>query len=157
MKKLLNFDCLGIAASLLCLVHCMFLPWVVAILGTYFASSVKSPYFHQIMLVIALLIGLPVFIGSFIKFRSKLILATGVIGLSLTTIGTMKDDSCCPETSVSSECEASCSHSLEYVADSEKETLVQGFNTIPLGVSLLILAHFLNFRQKRKCKYECCH
>ena len=161
------------AASALCLVHCLFLPWLIAIAGTYFGSMFESPSFHNIMLVVAVLIGLPVFIFSYLRYKSKLILATGIIGLSLTTFGTVKNDDCCPKVTTEESCEDSvcndsvcesmvlkdnscedevCKESIEQ----EPEIKLQGFNTIPLGVTLLILAHFLNFRQRKVCKNECC-
>ena len=172
------------AASALCLVHCLFLPWIIAFAGTYFGSMFESPMFHDVMLVLAILIGLPVFILSYVRYKSKLILVTGIVGLGLTTFGTVQSDSCCPTVSAEAVCEdsvcedAACEEKVceeeEKCEESEckdstcEETPVlqnsevnpdvklQGFNTVPLGVSLLILAHFLNFRKRKTCKNECC-
>ncbi|MCM8528634.1 MAG: MerC domain-containing protein [Lentisphaeraceae bacterium] len=168
MKKILDIDCLGMCASVLCLIHCLCLPWLVAIAGVYFGSFFESPNFHNIMLVVAILIGLPVFILSFKRYRSKLILFTGIVGLSLTTLGTMKSDSCCPPVSTeevceetgdcSSECKEEAQCENEQVQDSKSSGVntLLSFNTVPLGVSFLIFAHFLNFRKRKSCKNVCC-
>ena len=171
MKKIFDIDFLGMCASVLCLIHCLFLPWLVALAGVYFGAFFESPNFHNIMLVVAILIGLPVFIISFVRYKSKLILASGLLGLSLTTLGTMKSDNCCPPVSTEaacaegSECAAECSTDIEPVevneniaeAEDQKEiTEIQGFNTVPVGVSFLILAHFLNFRKRKSCENVCC-
>jgi hypothetical protein len=191
MKKIFDIDCLGMCASILCLIHCLCLPWLIAIAGVYFGSFFESPNFHNIMLVVAILIGLPVFILSFVRYKSKLILITGVVGLSLTTFGTMKSESCCPSVSSekvcdestecssecseevceestecsseevceeSTDCGSECSEEQELVeADNNSdETVIQSMNTVPLGVCLLIFAHFLNFRKRKSCKNVCC-
>ena len=62
MKKVFDIDCLGMCASVLCLIHCLCLPWLVAMAGVYFGAFFESPNFHNIMLVVAVLIGLPVFL-----------------------------------------------------------------------------------------------
>ncbi|MCM8533282.1 MAG: MerC domain-containing protein [Lentisphaeraceae bacterium] len=196
MKKIFDIDCIGMCASVLCLIHCLCLPWLMALVGVYFGSFFESPNFHNIMLVVAILIGLPVFVLSFIRYKSKLILVTGVVGLSLTTFGTMKSDNCCPSVSTEaacddgSECSTECSEeetiilskSLDKAAacggdsecstecsgddaivlnenideDSSENIQAQGFNAVPLGVSLLVFAHFLNFRKRKSCKHVCC-
>ena len=216
MKKLFDLDFIGMAASVLCLIHCLALPWLIALAGTYLGSYVESPYFHTFMLVLAIAIGLPVFIVSFMKYKSKSILFTGVMGLALTTFGTMQEDSCCPPVSTANvescktagcetacestmagakieryetpgcetadcetacestvagakiekyeapDCETECSASAKIVTEAAKTidisepTLLQGFNTVPLGVTLILLAHFLNFRKKRSCARACC-
>jgi len=183
MKKIFDIDFLGMAASAVCLVHCLFLPWIIAFLGTYFGSMFESPYFHDVMLVVAILIGLPVFILSYRKYKSKLILVTGIVGLGLTTFGTVKNENCCPPVTTASSCEdsacadsacastavkdsgcedtecedSSCEETpVSTDAEADSEVKLQGFNTVPLGVSFLIIAHFLNFRKRKTCKNECC-
>lgn len=172
MKKIIDVDFIGMCASLLCLVHCLCLPWLVAIAGVYFGAFFESPNFHNIMLVVAILIGLPVFILSFIRYRSKLILITGIVGLSLTTFGTIKSDNCCPAAgseevcTADSDCESKCEsegdchdedHEGKQAVENPKKNIVQSMNVVPLGVSLLIFAHFLNFRKRKSCKSECCN
>ena len=220
MKKLFNLDFIGMAASVLCLIHCLALPWLIALLGTFLGAYVESPHFHNVMLALAIAIGLPVFIASFMKYKSKLILFTGVTGLALTAFGTIQEDPCCPvptevkvgecasiacETVCSTEkktavtplaraksdcastacetecatekkasvaplagaksdcdltaCETECAAEKTEAAKSISlgdKPLLQGFNAIPLGVTLLIFAHFMNFRKQRSCKRDCC-
>jgi hypothetical protein len=177
MKKLLSIDVLGMTASLLCLIHCMFLPWLITIVGAYFASSVQSPYFHGVMLAVSIIIGLPVFIISFLKYKSKIIILAGVTGLSLTAFGTIKNDNCCPDVPSRVNCQSACEHKnntscntieevetqeenpqeVETQEENPQEVETMQINTIPLGVSLLIFAHFLNFRKKRSCRNDCCN
>ena len=164
MKKLFDIDFIGMGASILCLVHCLCLPWLVAIAGTFFGSYVESPHFHNAMLIISILIGLPVFVTSFMKYKSKLILFTGVVGLTLTTLGTIQEDNCCPSPEVEVACETSCLTKCDSPTTENETPLtldetvkLQGFNTIPLGVIFLILAHFLNFRKKKSCSHACCN
>ncbi len=169
MKKLFDIDCIAMCASVLCLIHCLCLPWLVAIAGVYFGSFFESPNFHNIMLVVAILIGLPVFIHSFIRYKSKLILFTGIAGLSLTTFGTIKSDNCCPNTSTKttcegdSECESECTpatsgtaKNIDESGNQSKAPVSQSFNPVPLGVCFLIFAHFFNFKKRKSCKNECC-
>lgn len=151
-------------ASALCLVHCICLPWIIAIAGTYFGSMFESPSFHNVMLILAILIGLPVFISSYLKYKSKLILVAGIVGLSLTTYGTVKSEPCCPSgdeislcSDTSCDIEEQCCPEEEVIDEKTLDQVsLQGFNTIPLGVTLLILAHFLNFKKRKSCKHDCC-
>lgn len=168
MKKIFDIDCIGMCASVLCLIHCLFLPWLVALAGVYLGSFFNSPNFHNVMLVVAILIGLPVFVISYLKYKSKLILATGIVGLGLTTFGTVKSDNCCPE--INSEavcmedgeaCEAcpeEAENLTETTAQEDEISVVESssYNLVPIGVSFLIFAHFMNFRKRKSCKNDCC-
>jgi hypothetical protein len=168
MKKIINLDVLGIGASLLCLVHCMSLPWLISLAGVYFKPFVGSPHFHDMMLGVSILIGLPVFIRSFARHKSKRILMFGLLGLSLTTFGTMQEDECCPPVVEKATCQletdacGACSSAdlLEAESASSKneisETVKQGFNVLPFGITLLILAHFMNFKKRSSCENSCC-
>ena len=166
-----------------------------------FGPYVESPHFHTVMLVVAMLIGLPVFIASFIKYKSKLILALGIIGLGLTTYGTIYgcDTDCsscgtecssCPagEQQISEYAEVSesgcsdkdclgCEVEKQFAPAGEDSTsefekadnttkvdtkevksagILGSIKMVPLGVTILILAHFLNFRKGRKSKDDDC-
>ena len=220
MKKFFDSDLLGITASVICLIHCLAMPWIIAISGAWLGSYFTSPWFHHVMLGVALLIGIPIFLQSFLKYRSYLILFTGVAGLSLTAFGTLKTgDTCCPPPAMAevspteeeeeggcSSCEGCDSHSevetekaedgtvkvetesvktevenaeaeieavklLPELSDEkggcetdcgtceeepEHEITEAGFNFVPLGVFLLIVAHSMNFAHRKKCKKPCC-
>ena len=116
MKKLLDRDFLGVLASIICLIHCLCLPWLLMISGAWLSSYLSTPWFHHLMLAVAMLIGLPVFISSYLKYKSKSVLILGSFGLALTSYGTLQEDPCCPtpnQAGVSknielSECEIAC-------------------------------------------------
>ena len=168
MKKVLNLDVLGIGASFLCLLHCICLPWLISLLGVYLKPFVSSTNFHNVMLTISVLIGVPVFVISFARHKSKRVLIFGLMGLSLTVFGTMQDDECCPvlveELTCESEHEACGECPSEGLLEIEKEstqrtvseTAKQGFNVLPLGICVLISAHFMNFKKRNHCKNNCC-
>ena len=204
MKKYIDGDMLGVIASVICLIHCLCLPWILAISGAWLGSYFTSPWFHHFMLAVAFLIGIPIFLRSFFKYRSYFILVTGITGLSLTEFGTFKTgDTCCPPLQVAActdgacedtQCEsekAECSDEAceDTECDSEKKanaeskesdcaecdsceddaivedepelkepTEIQeaGFNFVPLGVFLLIVAHAMNFSHRKKCSKPCC-
>ena len=241
MKKYFDSDILGMIASVVCLIHCLFLPWILMVCGVWLGSYFTSPWFHHFMLVISLLIGIPIFLKSYLKYRSGAILFLGILGLTLTTYGTfMTGDTCCPPPSLagaesceescetacaktaalakkegckSEECEEACASKKETLVSKEgckseeckeacaikKETLVSkegskseeckeacasktqelattklttqdqveesdnapelkeaGFNVVPIGVALLVLAHGMNFAHRKKCQKTCC-
>ena len=244
MKKYIDGDMLGVIASVVCLEHWLCLPWILAISGAWLGSYFTSPWFHHFMLAVAFLIGVPIFLRSFFKYRSYFILVTGITGLSLTAFGTFKTgDTCCPplqevacgdSSCEDSQCEVkdeacadeacadeACADSKSSAEDKactdeackdaecskegkadttkqasedstssteakaapvaesdcadcescEEETAVieeepelkeptevqeAGFNFVPLGVFLLIVAHAMNFSHRKKCSKPCC-
>ena len=96
MKKLFDRDFLGVLASVICLIHCLCLPWLLMISSAWMSSYLSTPWFHHLMLAIAMLIGLPVFIKSYLKYKSRLVLVLGTFGLAFTTYGTLQSEPCCP-------------------------------------------------------------
>ena len=103
MKKIFDRDVLGAIASAVCLLHCLCLPWLLAISGAWVSQYLSAPWFHHLMLIMAIMIGAPVFIRAFLKYNSKWVLICGVFGLALTTYGTLQDQPCCPPTTSQSE------------------------------------------------------
>ena len=179
LKKVLDPDLLGTAASIICLIHCLLMPWVLMISGAWLSQYVTHPYFHHIMLIAAIAIGLPIFIKSYLKYNSKTILILGCMGLSITTYGTFKYDPCLNKsigtiTESESTCETTCSScpieaSINTSSTNEIlnaptpllaekntiETKISSF-VVPSGVLLILIAHMLNFRHRHSCKKKCC-
>ena len=171
MKKLFDPDLLGTAASILCLIHCLLMPWLLMISGAWLSQYVTHPYFHHIMLVAAIAIGLPIFIKSYVKYNSKTILFLGCMGLSITSYGTFKYDPCLNKSINVIADEAphcsSCAVSPEETNNSDVVTLdkpstLQTVETkmaayvVPFGVVLILFAHVLNFRHRKSCRKTCC-
>ena len=132
----------------------------------------------HIMLVVAMGIGLPIFIRSYVKYNSKTILTLGCLGLTITAYGTFDHSACgdgCASHALvqkieeieSTEsdcggCETSCSVSdtvdtqQASVLELEDESSSISAMVVPTGVVLILIAHILNFKHKRACKRKCC-
>ena len=159
------------------------MPWVLMISGAWLSQYVTHPYFHHVMLVAAIAIGLPIFIKSYLKYNSKMILFLGCMGLSITTYGTFKYDPCLNQsigeiTDTEAYCQTACSScsstdNTEFNTTDSSEsnsTILAGtsdLNTntletklssylVPFGVLLILIAHMLNFRHRHRCKKKCC-
>lgn len=97
-------DCLGVAASILCAVHCAAMPFVVGFLPVVGLSFFADPAFHQWMVAVCLGLALLAFIPGWRLHgrHSPALIAVG--RLSLIAIGAFAmDDSCCPETNSAEE------------------------------------------------------
>jgi hypothetical protein len=177
LYKKIDADLLGSVASLICLIHCLFMPWVIMFSGAWLSQYFTHPLFHHLMLIVALLIGIPVFLRSYFKYNSKLVLFFGIIGLSLTSFGTFREEACCPHELTNSapvlqaeqsdgcnDCDSinkSDAHCVDSEVFSLKTTPVKeeseiDFKTVPVGVAFILFAHVLNFKHRRKCKIKCC-
>jgi len=178
MLKKIDADLIGSLASVVCLIHCLFMPWVIMFSGAWLSQYFTHPLFHHLMLVVALLIGIPVFLRSYIKYNSKLVLFCGLIGLSLTSYGTFREEPCCPPPANevanvieedSSSCETSCEdqscaetallNSVDTSETSDTAFVNKSeikFSAVPIGVAFILLAHILNFKHRKKCQRHCC-
>ncbi|MDD7986095.1 MerC domain-containing protein [Lentisphaera marina] len=167
MFKKLDADLIGSIASVVCLIHCLFMPWVLMFSGAWLSQYFSHPLFHHLMLIVALLIGVPVFLRSYFRYNSKLVLFLGVLGLSLTSYGTFIDDACCPHelevktpTTDCTDCD-SIIHSSEtdlelHSLDIDFTNTETDFKAVPWGVAFILFAHILNFKHRKKCKIRCC-
>ncbi|WDE95667.1 MerC domain-containing protein [Lentisphaera profundi] len=171
MLKKLNADLIGSIASIICLIHCLFMPWILMFSGVWLSQYFSHPLFHHLMLIVALIIGIPVFLRSYFKYNSKLVLFLGIIGLSLTSYGTFRQEPCCPHDLKQNITLVECSDCDLIVTQPETKTDLPSFNlsstqenielednfrSVPLGVAFILLAHILNFKHRKKCKIQCC-
>ena len=166
MKKKINYDLLGLVASIICLIHCLFMPWILMVSSAWLSQYFTNEWFHHIMLGVAFLFGIPAFLQAYVKYKSKAVLFFGVAGLSLTSYGTMQEDNCCPhsqeaivvEVEESSCANDSCSvdHSEKLAEVDNEESTLNIMSPVPMGVALILFAHGLNLRHRQECKISCC-
>ncbi len=73
MKQKLNWDALGISASLACAVHCVVLPLLVTSLPVFGINIIHNKAFEIFMILIALLIGLWALHHSYFRHHKNLL------------------------------------------------------------------------------------
>jgi uncharacterized membrane protein len=86
MSKSTNWlDGAAVGLSALCLVHCLALPLVVA--GLPFLAQFAEGHLHKQMLVVVLPLSIVALGLGFRHHRNRRIVAAGVVGMALLTIG----------------------------------------------------------------------
>ena len=113
-----NWDTLGTAASLLCLIHCVLMPIIVALSPTLTMLLPGSNTTHRVLIVFVVSLGLLAFLSGYKKHRRRLVLLPMLAGMLLVTCGAFGDS---------------------FLHTALNETLV----TMG-GSTLLVLAHGLN-------------
>jgi len=113
-----NWDSLGSMASLLCLIHCVLTPIVLALSPTLATLLPGSRTTHQVLIFFVVSLGLLAFISGYMRHRRRLVLFPMTAGIFLVACGAFGE---------------SYLHSTLY------ETLITMAGSI-----LLILAHSLN-------------
>ena len=111
-------DWLGVAASVLCAIHCAAMPFVIGFLPLLGLSFLADPAFHQWMVGICLALALLAFIPGWRRHHKLAPGLIGIVGLSLISLAAFAGpDECCPtpceETTAlaASEDEATCAES----------------------------------------------
>ena len=86
MSKSTNWlDGAAVGLSALCLIHCLALPLVVA--GLPFLAQFAEGHLHKQMLVVVLPLSIVALGLGFRHHRNSKIVATGIVGMTLLTIG----------------------------------------------------------------------
>lgn len=135
-----SWDLLGISLSALCMVHCLALPLIIAVLPALGLSWLADGSFHLSVAVVAVVIGATSFIGGYFDHRQVLIPAIGLMGLAMLTWAALAE--------ANSETLPACCRPLN--AETETWELLP-FAT-PCAAGLLITAHLLNCRNCWRCK-----
>jgi hypothetical protein len=73
-----NKDIAGVSASLLCVLHCLAMPFLITMLPALAATEHKT---HSVFAVVILLVGMLAFIPGYRKHRNKTIPAAGAAGV----------------------------------------------------------------------------
>lgn len=123
-----RWDMIGITLSSLCLIHCIALPFFLALLP-FGLEYCENESIHQILTLLALPVGGLALIPGFLKHRKLAVLFTGFVGLTMMIIAPMY----------------LCEH-----AGHSAEQVVTG-----VGGVLLVAAHILNRRLGRKSGLCC--
>ena len=86
-KAILSLDNLGIAASVLCLIHCLAMPFVVALLPFLGLKFLESHESHLWLGAIVIGLALVSIIPGYLKHKRKRILSGMIVGISLVLAG----------------------------------------------------------------------
>ena len=124
-KAILSFDNLGIVASVLCLIHCMAMPFLIALLpflGWQFLDSHES---HLILGSLIIAFALFAIVPGYLKHKSRRILTGMIIGAVLVLLGSF--------------------FSHDFGMDDIELPLLVGGNLT------LVATHLLNMRRVKSC------
>jgi len=135
-----SWDVLGISLSVLCMLHCLALPLIVASLPALGLSWLADGNFHLCLAAVADVIGATSFVAGYLDHRRALIPAIGMIGLTMLTMAAFGE--------ASSESMPACCQP----ATSETETWDLLPFATPFAAILLITAHLLNCSHCWRCK-----
>ena len=165
-----SWDVLGAALSLLCVVHCIAMPLVIAWLPLAGLEWLAEGGFHRWAACGAVGIGVLSFLPGYLRHRRMIPPLLGGAGLLLLcSMAFAAPDACCGAVPVKSraaddaeECLLACcvpAKSQPEQADSILERIalrgLTGLGT-PLGGLLLMLAHGFNCRLARCCRSGVC-
>lgn len=122
-----NLDRLGIFISSLCIVHCLLLPIFILSLPIMARYYLAHPWFHVVIAVLVIPVGLFAFIRGFRHHRKKIVVGLGIPGLLIVAFGPLL-----------------------------VHTLFNKWNEAAIllvGSALLIAAHILNRRECKTCPH----
>ena len=132
-------DWIGVAASLLCAIHCAAMPFVVGFLPLLGLSFLADPSFHKWMVGVCLALALVAFVPGWRRHHRLAPAMTRATG----------------ETSCAAEC---CPVEDNAIAAANSEGLMSLFWLLmtPLGGVILVVAHLTNHRLDCRCKSNNC-
>lgn len=125
-----RWDIAGISASLLCILHCIAVPFFIAVVPALAATEKQT---HGVLALTILLLGMLAFVSGYRRHRNKSIPATGVAGVFMLFVALLLPETQSAET---------------------METLL-----VVVGGMTLISAHLRNAYWCRFCSvcaHECC-
>lgn len=177
-------DWLGVTASIGCAIHCAAMPLVIAFLPALGLSFLADEGFHQVMVVVCLMLAAVAFVPGWRRHRRWLPVGIASVGLSLiATAAFALEGQCCAECSAettsssvteanANACEYACCELCAASSEATRqnqvtqtsmeapqtsmETLYASFLpwVTPLGGILLVSAHLTNLRFS--CRSGCC-
>ena len=80
------WDRLGIAGSILCVIHCAATPLLIGYLSAFGLSILGDELIHQALAILLLVIALLAFIPGFKNHKNPVVLAVGALGVTLLLI-----------------------------------------------------------------------
>lgn len=90
----------GIILSLICVIHCLMMPLVIASLPAWGMGWLARPGFHQLLAVIGLAIGIWTLLPGWRQHRRHSVLALGFGGLMVMNFVAFQGGDCCSEESL---------------------------------------------------------
>ncbi|PWT99010.1 MAG: hypothetical protein C5B53_05930 [Candidatus Melainabacteria bacterium] len=92
-----SFDNLGMAASTLCLIHCLLMPFVITMLPIVGWQCLESKHAHHILAAFVFAFAIFAIVPGYLKHRRTSILISTIVGLSLVLIATFLANGVLPE------------------------------------------------------------
>ncbi|MET1755768.1 MerC domain-containing protein [Novosphingobium sp. RD2P27] len=123
-SKLTTFDALAVAASTLCLAHCLMLPLLLVLVPTLTALIAVPDSFHQGMLLFALPMSMIALAAGFRRHRQPLPAIVVVPGLGLLILGGLATEESLEETllTVAGALLLSIGHTINWQRSSRRAT-----------------------------------
>ncbi len=87
-KLIAALDMAGMTASTLCLIHCLAMPVIIALIPTFAAQLFESEWFHVVLAFAVLAFCLLAFIPGYSRHHDKRLIWIGVVGLSFVFFAT---------------------------------------------------------------------
>jgi len=88
MEKLIpSLDNLGIAASVICLIHCLAMPFLLAMLPMLGLSFLDTEEAHWVLAACILLFAMVAIFPAYLKHKKPSILAAMIVGMILVVFG----------------------------------------------------------------------
>ena len=155
----------GLVLSMACVVHCILMPVCLASLPNWGLDWMASPYFHQVLAVLGVAIGIWALVPGWRRHRRHVVLLWAACGLLVMNYAAFAGDDCCatPAANSTAETKSCCQDSCCAVAKSEIEaTQTESASFVPVwswlwqhptafGALCLAWAHCLNGSCSRKC------
>jgi hypothetical protein len=87
-KLIAALDMAGMTASTLCLIHCLAMPVVIALIPAFAAQLFESDWFHIVLAFMVLVFCLLAFIPGYTRHHDKRLIWIGIVGLSFVFFAT---------------------------------------------------------------------
>jgi len=155
----------GLVLSMACVVHCVLMPVCIASLPSWGLGWMASPYFHKVLAVLGVAIGIWALVPGWRRHRRHIVLLWAGCGLLVMNYAAFAGEDCCAATTSDSTaetmscCQDSCcavtkSEDSMDQADTASLTSVWGWlwqHPTAFGALCLAWAHCLNGSCSRKC------
>lgn len=87
-KLIAALDVAGMTASTLCLIHCLAMPIIIALIPAFAAQLFESEWFHVVLAFAVLVFCLLAFIPGYTRHGDKRLIWIGAVGLSFVFFAT---------------------------------------------------------------------
>lgn len=130
LKVISAIDTAGVVASTICMIHCLSMPFLMAIFPLVAAELFEAEWIHQVLGFFVLSTCLMAFVPGYLRHRDKRLIYIGVVGVGLVFLGTLV-----------------IRHSMGEIGEIVFMTL---------GNTVLVFGHILNFKLSGKTHCKNC-